>query len=149
MSPSELPIKQIFLFLLGQAVGYAVQKNLDKTDAHLRTSCALHIHEFEDAIFQLATLRGRASILSYFKEEYAKDVRRLCPQTDPFGILTNHKYQRRWRKSWSMRINDNFCPNFRSWWIRREESDLSELEMQEIIDQDAHGLREWLTNCST
>jgi hypothetical protein len=149
MSPSELHIRQIFLFLLGQAVGYAVQKNLDKTDAHLRTSCAPHIDEFEDAIFQLATKRGRESILSYFKEVYAKDVRQLCPQTDPFGILTNHKYQRRWRKSWSMRINDHFCPNFRSWWIRREESDLSELEMQEIIDQDTHGLREWLTNCST
>ncbi|EOA85570.1 uncharacterized protein SETTUDRAFT_40212 [Exserohilum turcica Et28A] len=149
MSPSELHIKQVFLFLLGQAVGYAVQKNLDKTDAHLRTLFPLHIDEFEDAIFHLATLRGRQSILSYFKKVYAKDVRQLCPQTDPFGILTDRKYQRRWRKSWSMRINDRFCPNFRSWWIRREETDLSELEMQEILDQDAHGLREWLISCST
>lgn len=148
MSPSELHIKQIFLFLLGQAVGYAIQKNLDKTDAHLRTSCALHIDEFEDAIFQLATLRGKQTILSYFKDVYAKDVRQLCPQSDPFGILTNRKYQRRWRKSCSMIINDSFCPNFRSWWIRREESDLSELEMQEILDQDAHGMREWLISCS-
>jgi hypothetical protein len=47
-----------------------------------------------------------------------------------------------------MRIIDNFCPNFRSWWIRREESDLSEREMQEILNQDAHGLREWLISYS-
>lgn len=148
MSPSKLHIKQVFLFLLGQAVGYPVQKNLNKTDAHLRTSYALHIVEFEDAIYQLARLRGTQSILLYFKGTYAQDVRRLCPQTDASGIPADRKYQRSWRKSWSERINDRYCPSFRSWWVRREEADLSELEMQQMLDQDKHGLREWLISCS-
>jgi hypothetical protein len=148
MSPSTLHIKQVFLFLLGQATGYAVQKNLNNTDAHLRTSCALHIDKFEDAIYQLATLRGRQSIVLYFKETYAQHVRQLCPQTNPSSILTNRKHQRSWRKSWSKRINDRYCPSFQSWWIRREELDLSELEMQWMLDQDAHGLRGWLISCS-
>jgi hypothetical protein len=139
MSPSELQTKQVFLFFLGRAVGYAVEKDLGRTEAHLRTSCAQQITEFEDAIFRLSSIVGRQSLLSYYQERYAKDVRQFCPH-----ILGSTKYQRRWRKSWSMRVSDHFCPTFKSWWLRREKSYLNELKLEAMADHKAHGLMAYL-----
>jgi hypothetical protein len=42
------------------------------------------------------------------------------------------------RKSYKRTKKPLFCPSFESWWVRREERDLSEWEMQQIMDIDRY-----------
>jgi hypothetical protein len=49
MEPSHFQIKQVFIFLLGQAVGYAVEKVLGNVEAQLEATLLPVIEEFEQA----------------------------------------------------------------------------------------------------
>ncbi|PMD66894.1 uncharacterized protein K444DRAFT_515584, partial [Hyaloscypha bicolor E] len=48
------------------------------------------------------------------------------------------------RKLWAARINDLFCPDFETWGVRREESDLTDWEAQEMADLESCGIRGWM-----
>ena len=74
------------------------------------------------------------------------DIRTNCLLSDPWNLQAAATYKRRWKKLWSARIDDLFCPSFESWWVHREERDPSEWEMQLMIDLDRYGLRNWLSD---
>jgi hypothetical protein len=69
-----------------------------------------------------------------------------APLNDPYSLQADATYKRRSKKLWSASIDDRFCPTFESWWVRREEWDLREWEMQEMMDVDRYGLRNWLSD---
>jgi hypothetical protein len=144
MEPSHFQIKQVFIFLLGQAVGYSVEKVLGDVEAQLEATLSPVIEEFEQASHELTVSAGKKKLLSYYKNDYATDIRKICPLSDPYGLQADVTYKRRWKKLWSARIDDLFCPSFESWWVHREERDLSEWEMQQMMDVDRYGLRNWL-----
>jgi hypothetical protein len=146
MEPSHFQIKQVFIFLLGQAVGYSVEKILGNVEVQLETTLSPVIEEFEQASHELTVSVGKKKLLSYYKNDYATDIRKICPHRDLYGLEADAIYKWRWKKLWSARIDDLFCPSFKSWWVRREERDLSEWEIQQIIDIDRYGLRNWLSD---
>ena len=146
MEPSHFQIKQVFIFLLGQAVGYSVEKVLGNVEAQLEATLSPVIEEFEQASHELTVSAGKKKLLSYYKNDYAADIRKICPLSDPYGLQADATYKRRWKKLWSARIDDLFCPSFEPWWVHREERDLSEWEMQQMMDVDRYGLRNWLSD---
>jgi hypothetical protein len=56
----------------------------------------------------------------------------------------DNESKRRGRKAWSLLINNHLCPDFESWWVRREESDLSDWEAELMTNHDDTGLKKWL-----
>jgi hypothetical protein len=108
MEPSYFQIKQVFIFLLGQAVGCAVEKVLGNVEAQLEATLLPVIEEFEQASHKLTVSAGKKKLLFYYKNDYATDIRTTCPLSDPCNLQQAATYKRRWKKLWSARIDDLF-----------------------------------------
>jgi hypothetical protein len=145
MKPSLLRIKQIFLFLLGQCAGFCVEKELAAVENKLEMRFPEMIQEFEQAVHEMTVSAGRRFLRSYHRDTHAKAGKVHWPLDDPFGMLERQKYQRRCRKLRAICYDKYYCPDFKSWWVRREESDLSELEIQQMTDCANFGLQRWLS----
>jgi hypothetical protein len=84
------------------------------------------------------------NLLIYFQQSHALDISRFQLAVDPWGRKTPQEFKREWRKSWAARINDLFCPDLETWWMRREESDLTDWEAQQLADLESCGIRGWM-----
>ncbi|KAF5573400.1 hypothetical protein FPANT_12397 [Fusarium pseudoanthophilum] len=137
MDPSSFQIKQVFLFLLGAVEGYRVEKLLEGIESELESLFPLKIQEFDQAAHQLSLSLGRNELILYYRNNYASSLDEDCP----FG---DNESKRRWRKAWSLLIHNHFCPDYDSWWVRREESDLSDWEAELMANHNDTGLEKWL-----
>ena len=144
MDPSSFAMKQIFEFLLGQVWGYRVPRQLQTIEQQLILDQKSKIDEFDHTAHSLAVTTGKNKLLIYFQQSYALDIGQLQPASDPWGRQTPQELRREWRKSWAARINELFCPDFETWWVRREESDLTDWEAQEIASLESCGIRSWM-----
>ena len=142
MEASRFHIKQVFLFLLGQAAGYSVEKELGNVEAQLKSRFPEVMDEFERAAYELSMASGKSRRLSYYQRSYAAEMQKLCPPKDPCGLLSSVKYTRRWRKLTSIDLDNFFCPSFELWWTRREEADLSNWEGVYMLDDNYFGFKE-------
>ena len=133
MDPSSLQTKQVFLFLLGSVAGYRVEKRLGDVASTLETEFPLKIQEFDQTVHQQALTLGRGKLVSYYRNDYAADVKDYYL----------HRDNRRWRKIWSLQINNWFCPDFEDWWVQREESNFSDYEVELAAGHDENGLNGW------
>jgi len=139
---SRFQIKQVFLFLLGQAAEYSVEKKLGNVEAQLKSCFPDVVDEFERAAYELSVANGKSQRLSYYQRSYAAEMQKLCPSKDPFGLLSSAKFRRRWRKLTSIDLDNFFCPSFELWWTRREEADLSDCEGVYMLDNNYFGFKE-------
>ncbi|EXL64058.1 hypothetical protein FOPG_19672 [Fusarium oxysporum f. sp. conglutinans race 2 54008] len=137
MDPSSFQIKQVFLFLLGAVEGYRVEKFLEGIELEIESLFPLKIQEFDQAAHQLSLTLGRKELISYYRNDYASISEEFCPFED-------NESKRRWRKEWSLLIHHDFCPDYESWWVRREERDLSDLEAELMANHNSTGLKKWL-----
>ncbi|KAH7462782.1 hypothetical protein FOMA001_g18271 [Fusarium oxysporum f. sp. matthiolae] len=137
MDPSSFQIKQVFLFLLGAVEGYRVEKFLEGIELEIESLFPLKIQEFDQAAHQLSLTLGRKELISYYRNDYASISEEFCPFED-------NESKRRWRKEWSLLIHHDFCPDYESWWVRREERDLSDLEAELMANHNGTGLKKWL-----
>lgn len=96
---------------------------------------------FERAVYGLSMSIGKRQKLSYYQQSYATHVRKMCLWKDPLSLLSSVQYRRRWKKLWSVKMDDIFCPSFELWWVRREEADLSDWEELYMPDNDCCGFR--------
>jgi hypothetical protein len=117
IEPSHFQIKEVFIFLLGQDIGYSVKKVLSNVKAQLEATLSPVIEEFEQACHEITVFTGKKRLLFYYKNDYVTDIRKICPLSDPYGLQADTTYKRRWKKLWSARTDDLFCPSFESWWI--------------------------------
>ncbi len=139
MEASRFQIKQVFLFLLGQAAGYSVEKELGNVEAQLKSCFPEVVDEFERAAYELSVANGKSQRLSYYQRSYAAEMQKICP---PIGLLPSAKFRRRWRKLTSIDLDKFFCPSFELWWTRREEADLSDWEGVYMLDNNYFGFKE-------
>ena len=144
MDPSSFAMKQIFEFLLGQVWGYRVPRQLQTIEKLLIVDHKSIMDEFDRTAHSLTVTTGKKKLLIYFQQSYALDISRLQPAFDTWGRKAPQEFRRVWRKSWAARINDLFCPDFETWWVRREESDLTDWEAQEMADLESCGIRGWM-----
>jgi hypothetical protein len=144
MDPSSFAMKQIFEFLLGQVWGYRVPRELQTIEKRLIIDHKSKMDEFDRTAHSLTVAAGKNNLLLYFQQSYALDISRLQPAFDPWGRKTPQEFRREWRKSWAARINDLFCPDIETWWVRREESDLTDWEAQEMADLESCGIKGWM-----
>jgi len=144
MDPSSFAMKQIFEFLLGQVWGHHVPTQLRTIEQQLIIDQKSKMDEFDHTAHSLAVTTGKNKRLIYFQQSYALDIGQLQPASDPWGRKTPQELRREWRKSWAARINELFCPDFETWWVRREESDLTDWEAQEIASLESCGIRSWM-----
>jgi len=148
MEASRFQIKQVFLFLLGQAGGYSVEKELDNVEAQLESRFPEVVDEFERAVHELSVAIGKGQKLSYYQRSYTAAMQEICPPRDPFGLLSSVKYRRRWRKLRSVDLDNFFCPSFELWWTRREEADLSDWEGVYMLGNNYFGFQRRLKEIS-
>jgi hypothetical protein len=66
MEPSHFQIKQVSNFLLGQAVGYSVEKVLGDVEAQLEAALSPVIEEFEQASHELTVSAGKKRLVSFY-----------------------------------------------------------------------------------
>jgi hypothetical protein len=137
-------MKQIFEFLLGQVWGYRVPRQLQTIEQQLILDQKSKIDEFDHTAHSLAITTGNNKLLIYFQQSYELDIGQLQPAFDPWGRPTPQELRREWRKSWAARINELFCPDLETWWVRREESDLTDWKAQEIASLESCGIRSWM-----
>ena len=135
MNPSSFAINQIFEFLLGQ-----VWASVFPDSYKLSRNCSL-VDEFDRATHSLTITATKKSLLLYFHQKYASNISLLQPASDPWGRKATQELRKEWRKSWTARTNDHYCPDFQTWWIGREESDLTDWEAQEMADLESCGIR--------
>ena len=67
MEASRFQIMQVFLFLLGQAAGYSVGKELGNVEAQLKSCFPEVVDEFERAAYELSVASGKSQRLSYYQ----------------------------------------------------------------------------------
>ncbi|KAG8531637.1 uncharacterized protein KY384_003268 [Bacidia gigantensis] len=93
MEASRFQIKQVFLFLLGQAAGYRVEKELGNVEAQLESRFPEVVDKFERAAYELSMAIGKSQKLSYYQQSYAAEMQKMCPPKDPLGLLSSVKYR--------------------------------------------------------
>ncbi|PVH67582.1 hypothetical protein DL98DRAFT_283447 [Cadophora sp. DSE1049] len=145
MDPSSFAMKQIFEFLLGQVLGFRVPRQLQAIEKLLIAGHKSKMDKFDRAAHSLTITAGKKRLLLYFQQKYTSDISLLQSASDPWGRKATQELRREWRKSWAARINDFYCPDFQTWWMRREESDLTDWEAQEMVDLESCGIRGWLS----
>lgn len=141
MDPSSVYTKQIFLFLLGQAAGYAVQKEYGDVERPLREIFRSHIEEFEQSAYKTACMLGKERLLAYFKHNYSHDIRGHYHSE----LGTCLSKDREWRLRWARHMKTTLCPSYEAWWVQREK----ELHIQAAwVESTDGGLRSWLNERS-
>jgi len=131
MEPSLLRIKQVFLFLLGQAAGFCVEKELGAVETKFEEKFLQMIQEFERAVYELTVSAGRQFLHSYHTNDYVNDyikgIKEEWHPGDLFDMLATDRYCRRCRELCAIWYESYYCPNFESWWVHREGLDLAHI----------------------
>lgn len=138
MNPSSFHTKQVFEFLLGQASGYRVPRHLLEIEGILLVECPSEMEEYERCAHELATILGGKALISLYQEEQNSQ------ESKSYGEFWAWKTPREWRKLRAAFRLRYFCPDFKHWWARREESDPSELEAYELGELDTYGIKGWM-----
>lgn len=80
IEPSHFQIKQVFIFLLGQAIGYSVEKILGNIETQLKTTLSPVIKEFKQACHKLT--------VSVRKKRYSLIIRKTIQQISKRFVLS-------------------------------------------------------------
>jgi hypothetical protein len=92
IEPSHFQIKQVFIFLLGQAIGYSVEKILGNIETQVKTTLSPVIKEFKQACHKLTVSVRKKNVLSYYKKDYTTDIQKICPLSDLYSLEANTTY---------------------------------------------------------
>ncbi|RFU79247.1 hypothetical protein TARUN_2959 [Trichoderma arundinaceum] len=131
MDPSRLQMKQIFVFLLGEAAGFDAEKEMGGVEAKLEAQA---VKEFDDAAYKLC-ISASCSHAARLQHVIA---------TNPY--LRNSQEGRRFAKIWADLIQGRLYPTIESWRLRREERDFIEWgTRKEMTGGGKFTLIQWLS----